>query len=138
MNSAQLKKNQKFFINVNCLRSTGTTFVEINSENMENLGRTFKANELLFNNYSKQATLSGVLFQDNLSYESKLVISTNKLNQLLSILQFNNPDQDVNALLVTDEFPNDEVYYSMNLSALSGKLTMDFLFEDQQYKLIRA
>lgn len=105
---------------------------------MENLTRSFKVNQLTFNNYSKQAKLAGVLFQDNFSYESELIISVQQLNVVLNQMQQLNPGVDVNELLIADELPNDEVYYSMNMGDLAGQLSFDMLFEDLQYRLIRA
>ncbi|MES2798828.1 MAG: hypothetical protein V4638_02325 [Bacteroidota bacterium] len=105
---------------------------------MENFGRSFKVNQLTFNNYSKHVELEGILFQDNLSYESNLRISVDQINKVLNFLQVENPSEDLNSMLEVDEFPNNETYYSMNLAALSGKISFEMLFPDQRYKLIRA
>ncbi len=126
------------FKNVNCLRSYLVIFVKIKIEKMENFGRSFKVNQLTFNNYSKHVELEGILFQDNLSYESNLRISVDQINKVLNFLQVENPSEDLNSMLEVDEFPNNETYYSMNLAALSGKISFEMLFPDQRYKLIRA
>jgi hypothetical protein len=73
---------------------------------------------MTFNSFNESAKLVAEIKKDSLSYETTFFIPVTEINRLLSILQKNNPDKDINDYLESLDL-EDYIEYKLYFSALN-------------------
>lgn len=96
-------------------------------------------NKISFSSTNQEIQLEAIICKDNLCYESTFMISSTDLNKILNKLFYLNPEIDVNSLIESDNFINNEILYTLNCIKYPELETNISHFEfKQQLRQIRA
>jgi hypothetical protein len=105
---------------------------------METINKHMTISSIKFNNFSNTVKLEGTVLQDNLCFDSTVKTDISMINILMNHLQRINPDNLIMDRLQSEELPDDEIHYTIDLEGLNNSIALAVLFADDQYKQIRA
>jgi len=106
---------------------------------MISTAQTMDIQRAIFLSTENEVLLQGNVHKGNLSYETDVVISHTQLNRIMSELQRNNENSNVNDCLDSKEVKPNEWLYFADFSALAqSQITLDSLVHYEEIKQIRA
>lgn len=98
----------------------------------------FEISELKFTNFSNTVKISGNAIRNQLNFESELIVAKEWLNKIVNQVQMMNPQIEVLDLLSSENVPNNEVIFSLNMDEIISIIDMDLFEDDMRCKLISA
>lgn len=105
---------------------------------METMAKYFEVNAIKFNNFSSEITLSGCVFQENMSYATIIKLDLSLINVLTNYLQRNNPHEEILERMETEMLPDNELHYRIDLFGLERRIPLDLLHLSDRYIQVRA
>lgn len=104
-----------------------------------NTQTAIKVTTIIFDNKDTKVLIKGSIFKNHISYLSELFITFDDLNRLLNYFQQVNPFENINKLMVSEEFSDGYTLSEINAEKLeNNRVDLSILSFGGAKKRIRA
>lgn len=134
-----IEKNATLEKIVSTLRSSGSSFVLSNTENMKTLVDSILINRLQMESSSNEVLLNCVIYEEGGQYESDVVLSATAMNVLLNELAFRGIELNFDTDGEEVRLPDGEILYALDLSqSMQAPVFLPLYSIPDQVRLMRA